>query len=319
MQKGWKEMSTIVAGQVAVMFFLIAVGILCSKTGIFTEEATGPAINLLLLVVAPAIIIGRFMRPATTSNLRLVLLSAAMVLAVTLVGIGIATLLIPKRQGTNYSIERVTASAANAGFMGIPLVVAALGEESMIYAAIYVALFQIFSWTFWAKELGGDRYTITAKKILTNPAIISIAIGFACYALQITLPPLLLNGLDYLANLNTGLSMVIMGVFLGSIKLKELKFDRHALWAIFLRLILIPVVIILLLKLVGVGSWGNAASTPIMANIIGTSCPAAIIVILQSKRTGRCDPRYGATLVAASTLLSLISLPLVVGFAERIL
>ncbi|MBQ8670849.1 MAG: AEC family transporter, partial [Oscillospiraceae bacterium] len=216
------------------------------------------------------------------------------------------------------SIERVAASAANAGFMGIPLVVAALGEDAMIYAAIYVALFQIFTWTFWAKELGGKNYTITAKKLLTNPAIISIAVGFACYALGLTLPKLALDALDYLANLNTGLSMFIMGVFLGGIKPRELKFDRYALWAIFLRLLVVPVVIILLLKLVGAGNW-SAASTPVMANIIGTSCPAAVIVILQAKRTGRCDPCYGAALVALSTLLSLVTPPVVVGLAEKLL
>ncbi len=312
-------MSTIVAGQVAVMFFLIAVGILCSKTGIFTEEATGPAVNLLLLVVTPAIIIGRFLRPAAPGGLRLVLISAAVVVVITLLGVVMAVLLIPKREGTNYSIERVVASAANAGFMGIPLITAALGQDAMIYAAVYVALFQIFNWTYFARELGGPQHKPTLKKLLTNPAIISIAVGFVCYALQLTLPGLAISALDYLANLNTGLSMVVMGVFLANVKMKDLKFDRHAWWALALRLLVIPMAIVLLLKLVGAGNWGQAAQTPIMADIIGCACPAAVVVILMSKRTGRCDPRYGSALVAASTLLSLISLPLVVGFAERIL
>lgn len=312
-------MAAIVGGQVAVMFILIGIGMLCNKTGLFPEEATGPCINLLLLVVSPAIIIGRFMRPGEPAGLSMVLLSAALVAAVLFVSVGLAALLIPKREGTDYSVERVTAAAGNTGFMGIPLVVAALGEQAMIYAAIYVALFQAFNWTFWAKELGGKNYTITAKKLLTNPAIISIAVGFACYALHITLPGLALDALDYLANLNTGLSMFIMGVFLGGIKRSELKLDRHALWAIFLRLLFIPIVIVLLFKLTGGGSWNTDTYTPVMANIIGTACPAAVVVILLSKRTGRCNPRYGAVLVAFSTLLSLVTLPLVVGLAEKLL
>ena len=312
-------MAAIVGGQVAVMFMLIAVGILCNKTGLFPESATGPCINLLLLVVSPAIIMGRFMRPAQPGGLSMVLLSAAMIIVVLFISVGLAALLIPKREGTNYSVERVTAAAGNTGFMGIPLVVAALGEEAMIYAAIYVALFQAFNWTFWAKELGGENYTLTAKKLLTNPAIISIVVGFACYALQITLPGLMLDALDYLANLNTGLSMFIMGVFLGGIRRSELKIDRHAVWALFLRLLLIPIVIVVLFRLVGAGSWGAASYIPVMANIIGTACPAAIVVILLSKRTGRCNPRYGSVLVALSTLLSLVTLPLVVGLAEKLL
>ena len=154
---------------------------------------------------------------------------------------------------------------------------------------------------------------------VTNLAIISIVVGFIGYALGLTLPGLALNALDYLANLNTGLSMFIMGVFLGGIKRSELKLDRYAFRAILLRLLLIPIVIVLLFKLVGVGNWSAAAYTPVMANIIGTACPAAIVVILLSKRTGRCNPRYGAVLVALSTLLSLVSLPLVVGLAEKLL
>lgn len=312
-------MASIVAGQVVVMFTLIIVGMLCSKTGIFTEEATGPAVNLLLLVVTPAIIVGRFMRPAAPGGLRLVLVSAAVVVVITLLGMVMALLLIRKREGTNYSIERVVASAPNAGFMGIPLITAALGQEAMIYAAIYVALFQIFNWTYFARELGGPTHRPTVKKLLTNPAIISIAVGFLCYALQVTLPTLMLNALDYLANLNTGLSMVVMGVFLANVKLRDLKFDRHAWWALALRLLVVPVVTLLLLKLLGVGALGAEFSTPVMADVIGCACPAAVVVILMSKRTGRCDPRYGSALVAASTLLSLITLPLVVGLAERIL
>lgn len=312
-------MSSIVAGQVVVMFFLIAIGVVCSKTGLFGEEATGPCINLLLLVVTPAIIIGRFMRPAAPGGLKLVMISAAIVLLITLLGVVLSILLIPKREGTNYSIERVVASAPNSGFMGIPLITAALGQDAMIYAAIYVALFQIYNWTFWAKELGGPGYKLTVKKLVTNPAIISIVIGFVCYIFQLSLPGLAISALDYLANLNTGLSMVVMGVFLSNIKLKDLKFDRHAWWALLLRLVVIPLAIVLLLKLVGAGSWGEAARVPVMADIIGCACPAAVVVILMSKRTGRCDPRYGSALVAVSTLLSLISLPVVVGIAEKIL
>ena len=312
-------MASIVAGQVVVMFTLIFIGMVCNRTGLFPEEATGACVNLLLLVVTPAIIVGRFMRPAAPGGLRLVLFSAAVVILLNLVGMVMSLLLVRKREGTNYSVERVVAAAPNSGFMGIPLITAALGMDAMIYAAIYVALFQIFNWTYFARELGGPNHPLTLKKLQTNPAIISIVLGFVCYLLQITLPGLMLDALDYLANLNTGLSMVVMGVFLANVKLKDLKLDRHAWWALALRLLVVPVVTVLLLWLLGVGKLDAAYTTPIMAGVIGCACPAATIAILMSKRTGRCDPRYGAALVAASTLLSLISLPLVVGFAERIL
>jgi predicted permease len=233
--------------------------------------------------------------------------------------IGILFLILTRVKDTQRGTYLFMMMFGNVGFMGFPVVEAMMGEEAMIYAAIYVALFQAFNWTFWAKELGGENYTLTAKKLLTNPAIISIAVGFACYALHITLPGLMLDALDYLANLNTGLSMFIMGVFLGGIQRSELKIDRHALWALFLRLLLIPMVIVVLFRLVGAGSWGVDSYIPVMANIIGTACPAAIVVILLSKRTGRCNPRYGSVLVALSTLLSLVTLPLVVGLAEKLL
>ncbi len=312
-------MSAIVAGQVAVMFLLIGTGMLCSKTGLFTEEATGPVINLLLYVVTPAIIIGRFMSASTSGSLKLVMLSAAMVIGIQLLDMLLAVVCVRKRPGTNYSVERVVVAAPNAGFMGIPLIVAALGQDGLFYAAVYVALFQIFNWTYFARELGGPDHKLTAKNLLTNPAILSIVVGFLCYALHITLPSLLSSALDYLADLNTGLSMVVMGVFLSNVKRKDLQFDRHALWALALRLLVAPLAAVFILKLLGAGGWAAEAQVPLMANLIGCACPAAVVVILMSKRTGRCDPRYGAAMVAVSTLLSLVTLPLVVGIAERIL
>ncbi len=312
-------MTMIIVGQVAVMFMLILVGVICAKTGIYTEEATGAGISLVLLVVSPAVILREFTRPGNTMSVADVFIAMGIVVVLNLVSTGLATLLIRKREGTNYSVERVAAAASNAGFMGLPLISATVGEHAVFYGTIFIAVFQIFTWTFWIKEMGGESYKLEPMRLVKNVALIGVVISFILFSLSVELPPLVVDLLDHLTPLNTTLPMIIMGVFLAGLSPKELIPDRHALWAILLRGLIIPLVIVGLMWVFGVTGWTDDGYTMTMSIFIGSATPAAVATILLSKRTGRPNPRYGAGIVAVSTALSILTIPLVVGIAEIIL
>ncbi len=312
-------MTSIIIGQVAMMFMLILVGVICAKTGYYTEEATGAGINLILLIVAPAIILREFTRPGNTLSVTDAFIALGIVVGINLVSTFLAKLLIPKREGTNYSVERVAAAASNAGFMGLPLINATVGEQGMFFGTIFIAMFQVFTWTFWIKEIGGSRYKLEPIRLVKNPAIISVVVSFILFAIGVELPLFMTDFLDYLTPLNTTLSMIIMGVFLAGLTPKELMPDRHGWWAIALRGVIIPLVILGLMWVLGVRNWTATGEMMFISTFIGASAPAAVATILLSKRTGRPNPRYGAGLVSISTALSIVTIPLVVGLAEMLL
>ena len=68
---------------------------------------------------------------------------------------------------------------SNAGFIGIPLVQMTLGSDAVFYVASYVALINIFQWTYGVLILTKDKSAVSAKKIVKNPILIALIIALA--------------------------------------------------------------------------------------------------------------------------------------------
>lgn len=311
-------MEMIIAGQVVVMFLLICLGIFCTKMGMLDENSSRPFINFLLMAVAPAITIKQFLRPSDPSLLLRTALAFGLAILFHLLSIGLGLLLIPRRESDHYSSERIAASYSNAGFMALPLLEASLGEEGLLFGIVYMATFTIFNWTYCDCEISGRR-TINLKKLLLNPAILGIATGILFFIFGVTLPSIAVTTLTHIANLNTPLSMIIIGVFLAGVHPRQLLGDRHMLWAVALRNLIYPLLFVVLLWISGAAGWMDGGRNVVFASIISAACPSAVVVILMSSREDRCDPRYGASLVALSTLLSIATLPLVIAVANALL
>ena len=311
-------MELIIARQVAVMFLLIGTGFVCTKAGVLTEAAAKVFVNFVLMVVTPSIILKQFLRPADRELLILTGLALLLVVIYHVLALGLSHVLIPRREGTHYSSERIAAGYSNSAFMGFPLLEAALGADGLLFGVMYVAVFNICSWTHCLEELGG-KGAFDPKKLVRNPTILSILLGGVIFLFHLPFPSLLETAVGHLAALNTPLSMVISGVFLAGLRPRELFEDLRLFWAVALRNLLLPLLFVVLLWAMGVSRWLPGAQGPVMAAVISAACPTAVIVILMSSRTGRCDPRYGAVLVAVSTLCSIVTLPLVIAAANALL
>ena len=59
---GCKRMATIVFNQIVIMFIILILGVICSKTGIITEQMIERLSVLLLQVIGPIVI-----RPGSTT------------------------------------------------------------------------------------------------------------------------------------------------------------------------------------------------------------------------------------------------------------
>ena len=67
--------------------------------------------------------------------------------------------------------------------------------------------------------------------------------------------------------------MIIIGVFLSNIKIKELFNDFNIYKAAILRTIVLPLMMIFVLKIIGVTSWFGDGEIVSLATIIACSCP----------------------------------------------
>ena len=300
-----------VAEQVVVLFLLIGVGALCAKTGIIKEVAIKSCSDLVLIVVTPCVIIQSFQRPFDAAMLKGLGLACLIALSIHIVTILLAHLLLHDPVAARERVLRVGAVLSNAGFMSLPLQNALLGEDGVFYGAAYVAIFNLILWSYGLVEMSGSRQNLSPRKLILTPGVLSLAIGLMLFLVRITLPTVLASPMGHLAALNTPLPMLIIGFYLADTDLKAALRDWRSYAAIGLRLLVVPLTALGILYLCGV------RGTLLVSMIIAASAPVAASTTMFATKYD-CDTGLSVNLVSLSTLLSLITMPLIVALAQVI-
>ena len=196
----------------------------------------------------------------------------------------------------------------NVGFMGIPLVSAVLGSSNVIFAVLGIAVFNLVIFTHGAMAMGG-RKAVSAKNIATNVVLIALVVGIILMLLRIRLPEPLYNALNFMGNLNTPLSMLVIGAQLSRAELSRI-FTRPLFYAAgAVKQILVPVITAFILLPFHLDKQFYIAIVILFAT------PVAGFTSIFAERYGR-NVGYAAQLVSLSTLLSVITLPLAAVMVE---
>ena len=299
---------SILLRQIAIMALLAAVGVYLSRKGFLSPQGTKDLGAILLRVIIPCVIVKSYITEFSRERLLELALSAGLTLIGFILAMVISYLVFGKRR----RLENFAASFCNAGFIGIPLAQAIIGEEGVFYIAASVALLNLFQWTYGVYIMADRKDAISAKTIAKNPVVIAIVIGVVLFVSQIPVPGIVTSTLGYIAGMNTPIAMILMGTYLAKLPLKKLL-DKRAYGCVLFRLVIIPAVILLVFWVLPVFNADIAlaaflaAATPVGANI----CVFA--------QQYDCDYEFSVVTVCLSTLLSVITVPLLVSFAQMIL
>jgi malate permease and related proteins len=305
---------TVPATQVAIMFGLIALGWIAFRVHWIGRDALKGMTNLLLYLVSPAVIILAFQRDFDPERLRLIgLVFALDVVSFTIV-IAVARLLFARRfvpDAARRIALRFGTVYSNAGFIGIPLAQALLGDDGVFYAVAYIAVFNVFVWTHGASLFGhGDlSRSERAKKVLLNPNIVAIVVAVLLFVFSLHIPSPASNVIVYLASMNTPLSMIVIGVTLAELSLRTV-FNGGLVWlGALARNLVVPLLFVLLLWPLPIDHVAR------LAILISISTPVGATLVIFSVQHGR-DARFATRLLTLSTLLSLLTLPVVLVLAD---
>lgn len=306
----------IVAKQVIIMFILILIGVIACRKNILSLNATRGLSDFILVIVAPCLLITAFNREINSKEVKGLFLAVILAIIFHIIAIVLGNLFIRKRESSDYRVERMGCVYSNCGFMAFPLLSAILGDIGVFYGAIYVAIFNIVLWSGGVVTLTSWK-EMNKKKIFFNPGIIGVFLGMIFYFSQIKLPEVIYTPINYLATLNTPLSMIMIGVFLARVNVFKMLKNLRIYMVSLIRLIILPLVLILFIKCTGLADIFTGASDVTIAISICCACPAAVSIILMvSKR--KLNDEYGAEILAMSTLLSLVSLPLITMLATKL-
>ena len=302
------------AQQVGVLFTLMAVGYVSRRKGLFSDAFVKGAVNLLLLIVTPCLIIHVFQRPFTKELLANLGMALAAAFFAHGVGLLFAETCFRRVDEMRKGILKFGTVFSNGGFMAIPLEYALLGAEGAFYGAVYVVVFNLLCWTYGLKVMCGHLKDLDKRILFVNPGTIGITVGLPLFLTSTTLPQVIGEPIRYLSELNTPLAMIIIGYYLADARFSAYFRCAPALVASGLRLLVIPSIVLAVLMMIrGFGL------DPVMAVALtaSASAPVAAMDSMFAAKYGK-DVDLSVGLVSVTTLISIITMPFIVGVAMSI-
>jgi len=316
----------LVARQVWILFALIGAGALCRRARLLDDASVRGIVNVLVLAVTPCLIVDVFQRPFDPSMLRQLALAFLVSGAVNCALAAASVAIFRRGAAKERSVLRLAMVFSNAGFMGIPLEQAILGDKGVFFGIAYVAMFNLLIWSWGVREMsvgeapapgspaaGTARAALWAKSIV-NPGTVGLAAGLPLFLASVRLPEALAAPVGLMASLNTPLAMLAIGYYLAGARLGAAARSPAAYLAMLIRLAACPLALV-------------AAFYPframldrdmMLALVTAASAPVAAMVTIFSARFGR-DVDLSVALVSASTLLSVATMPAVIAFAMAVL
>ena len=300
-----------IASQVLVLFILIAVGFLCGKKGILNDLSSKKITDIVLYVVTPCVMISAFQREFSFELLGKILIAVLCAVLILAGSILIAKLVFHDKDESRNKVLQFAVIFSNCGFMSLPLQKAILGEDGWFYGSIFVAVFNVFVWTYGLVSMSGDRKQLSIKRIIFNPGIVGVTVALLLFVLRIELPYIAIQPISYLADLNTPIPTLLIGLYLSQANFKKAFLDLGVYLAMGVRLLLIPIIATLLMTFAGVDKVITVAF------VIASSAPTAATTTMFSAKFNR-DVELSVSTVASTTIVSILTMPLVVAFAQAI-
>ncbi len=299
------NIAPLVANQVFIMLILVLVGFALTKRGLISEKGSADISNILLTAVTPCVIINAYQIDFEMNVLKEIIISFAISIMITVFGIVVSKICFKgEKDFEKNTIKRFTSIYSNCGFMGIPLLEATMGSRGVLIGSAYLATFNVFVWTHGLSMFSKDKGGFKIKSLLTNPGVMGVVIAMVLFFSGIRLGGTVKVCVNYVASMNTPLAMVLLGTYLARSELAEALKNKSVLTVSFVRLLLIPVLSVFILRLFNVDSF---VATSL---ILSAACPAAAICAMFAQKTNH-DTSFPSQIVSVSTVLSILTLPLV--------
>ena len=285
----------------------MGVGLAARRLGQFTPELTRGMSTLLLNVCVPAMVVSSFLRPFDGRMLAAAGRMLVYALAVHLLLVALAWLIFRRTPAGQRPIFRFVTVFSNSGFMGLPLLDLLFPSGGVFFGAVFNSVSAVFMFSagaaFFRREASGP----SLRQILLNPVILSTLAGAACFLGSVRFAPPVVNAMGLLGAMTSPLSMLIIGAMLGEMKLRDALGSPGEYLVCALRLLAAPLLTLLLCRLLH--------ADPLLTRIlvIIEALPAAVIVAAFAE-TYDADRALVSRCTFLSTLLSLLTIPLVVRF-----
>ena len=305
-------MFLLIVSQLFKMLVILLVGIFCCRIGLVNPEGSRCISNLLLNIVNPCLIITVYQTDYDEALVAGLLVSFAAAVASHIIAILISTLLIRRNSSSDFPLERYAAVYSNCGFIGIPLIGSVLGNEGVFYLTAYMTVFNLLTWTHGLSLMKGNFRLRNLRDGILSPMVLSTVLAMLLFFVQFKIPGSLLDSMNYIADMNTPLAMMIAGFSVAHSNLKKICTDLRIYRVAVLKLLVIPLAVLVFLSLLPLDS------TVAYTTLIASACPTATTITMMSILYNK-NHTYASELFSFTTVLSILTIPVIMFAASFLL
>ena len=296
--------------EVLVLFIMMAAGYYSRKKGIIDKQTNRGLVELLLNITLPLLILASFQNKLQGNTL----VGVTEIFLVSIAIHGILFLISPYiywyKRGTAKRVLRFGTVFSNCAFMGYPILQIMYGKIGVFYGSIFSAPFNIALWTLGVFIFEDRLDKQSRRKALFNPGVLAVVLGFVLMFFSIELPYPIIRSFELLGGCTTPLSMIVVGSMLGEIHVKQILSGFSIYYASFVRLVLIPLGVFAVLY--GLGARGIVLGV----NVISVAMPIAASTAAFAERY-QCEPGLASRSVFISSLLSILTIPVLIALVEK--
>ena len=304
--------------QMLMMFSLMLLGFILRKKTNIPENAGTVLAKLETFIFVPALSLFTQMTKCTIDNFKenakLMLYGLIIIVVSVIASYPLSKLFVRKSENVKDSeymqnIYKYALAFGNYGFMGNFIVLGVWGTDMFYKYSLFLFFVVAFcsSWGLYILIPKEQNVGILAnlKKGLLTPPIIALVLGMVIGLSGITkyVPQFMLSAIESAGDCQGPVAMVLAGFVIGGYNFKKLVLNKKVYFVTLLRLIILPAIMMLVMKLLGAGDELMTLA------LIAFATPIGLNTIVYPAAYGG-DTETGASMTMISHILSVATIPL---------
>ena len=164
----------------------------------------------------------------------------------------------------------------------------------------------VFLWTHCKKIISRES-SYDWRKIVLNINMISIVIGVVLFFTRIHLPQIINDTIGSVGSMIGPASMIVTGMLFAGMDLKKVFANRRVYFVTFLRMLLVPLISLILIKISHM-AYLSADAPKIMLIVF--------LAVIMCQVYGN-DSRYASAINVVTTLCAVVTMPVMVLLYEE--
>ncbi len=291
---------------------LMTTGFVLKRTLVITHRFQQDLTKLLMRVIFPMTIISSFLTPFDASRFGEIAIFLLLgILYFPLVQMIITPLLFkiwPKSKNKK-KLFVIASTYPNAMYMGYPFIEALYGPIGLFYVSTFNIFFNFYLWSIGYAYVNNTRFKWEdLKAILRSPVVMACFGGLIWWFFSALLPSSsiyvlapIYSTIRSIGSMSTPTSMIIIGAMLADLEIAKAFKDKEIWYFTIIKLIVLPAIVYITLKTIGLTSYALAIPTLITAMPMGASVS---IMTANEEDSAKASP----LMITITTMLSVISI-----------